>query len=258
MGVVTSIGGLAPAFLATGKTQRVLDWGPRKVFESLSNARGKFLTLPWGRNLTPRGDIGPCGWRLSVRPTILLNSVYPWEGWSKGWTFPLGNKVHPWGPSSPLGANFLPRGKLLLLKTDLWPFWQHCCKSWKKYKNLQRVSLTQRTVRMRFIKEGFNVELISTITCLLVSVMWWLVVNKSSFNSFRRRHFLRSDSVQRFAAKNIEAVASKICLTLEPSVSTYIHTFIGTYIHTYIHTLVHIYICPYSCSLALEHNRSIF
>jgi hypothetical protein len=27
----------------------------------------------------------------------VVESVYPW-GWTKGWTFPLGDKVHPWGP----------------------------------------------------------------------------------------------------------------------------------------------------------------
>jgi hypothetical protein len=30
--------------------------------------------------------------------------AHPWR-WTKGWTFPLGVQVHPWGQTSPLGAN---------------------------------------------------------------------------------------------------------------------------------------------------------
>jgi hypothetical protein len=53
-------------------------------------------------------------------------------GWTKEWTFPLrykvhGGQVHPWWPSSPLGANFTPSGKLILIKTGLWATWQLNC-----------------------------------------------------------------------------------------------------------------------------------
>jgi hypothetical protein len=32
---------------------------------------------------------------------------------------PTGYKVHPWWPKSPQGANFIPDGKLVFLKTGL-------------------------------------------------------------------------------------------------------------------------------------------
>jgi hypothetical protein len=54
--------------------------------------------------LSPRGEFCPLGWsyplgvKLSVRPSVLLNSreCSP-MGWTKGWTFPLGVKFTPGG-----------------------------------------------------------------------------------------------------------------------------------------------------------------
>jgi hypothetical protein len=34
----------------------------------------------------------------------------------EGVNIPLGDSVHTWGPSSSLGTNFIPGGKLMLLK----------------------------------------------------------------------------------------------------------------------------------------------
>jgi hypothetical protein len=61
------------------------------------------------------------GVKFSVRPSILLNSwVCSPLGMNKGWTFPLGDEFHPWGPTSPLGANHVVKnGPLLLLQPDM-------------------------------------------------------------------------------------------------------------------------------------------
>jgi hypothetical protein len=49
------------------------------------------------------------GFKFYVSPSILLNSrECSLLGVNKGVNIPLGDKFHPWGPSSPLGA----RGKL--------------------------------------------------------------------------------------------------------------------------------------------------
>jgi hypothetical protein len=54
---------------------------------------------------TPGGEI------LFAPPFFLtVESVHPF-GWTKGWTFPLGDKFHPWGTSSPLGVKFTPGGQ---------------------------------------------------------------------------------------------------------------------------------------------------
>jgi hypothetical protein len=81
---------------------------------------GQFLTSPLGRNLTPQGWSCPTwvklaqGVKLSPRgsgpffvPSFYVNirERSPLR-WMKGWTIPVGNKVHPWG------AKFTPRGKL--------------------------------------------------------------------------------------------------------------------------------------------------
>jgi hypothetical protein len=75
---------------------------------------GHFLISPPGAKFYPQGEVGPSprgelypqgprrlAWSLSIKgkrpsvcPFVLLNM------WTKGWTTPLGNKVHPWGPSS--------------------------------------------------------------------------------------------------------------------------------------------------------------
>jgi hypothetical protein len=54
----------------------------------------------------------PLGVKFSVRPSILLNSreCSP-LGWTKGWTFPLGDKFNPRGPSSPQGVKFTLGGQ---------------------------------------------------------------------------------------------------------------------------------------------------
>jgi hypothetical protein len=54
---------------------------------------------PPGVNFVPRGWSYPLGVKFSVRPSILLNSIECSPlGWTKGWSFPLGDIVHPWGP----------------------------------------------------------------------------------------------------------------------------------------------------------------
>jgi hypothetical protein len=74
-----------------------------------------FLTSPLGVNFDHQGKVVPQGLTLSpkvkfsVRPSILLNSreCSP-LGVNEGMNIPPGDKFHPWGPSSPLGANFTP------------------------------------------------------------------------------------------------------------------------------------------------------
>jgi hypothetical protein len=63
--------------------------------------RGKLW--PQGQSCPPVVNFVPLSWsyplgvKFFVRPSILLHSsVHPW-GWTKGWTFPLGDKWHPWG-----------------------------------------------------------------------------------------------------------------------------------------------------------------
>jgi hypothetical protein len=76
-----------------------------------------FLTSPLGANFDPRGEVVPQESTLSPWGEIMCSSfhsskqcVHPW-GWTKGWTFPLGDKVHPLGLNSPLGTNFIPGDK---------------------------------------------------------------------------------------------------------------------------------------------------
>jgi hypothetical protein len=67
--------------------------------------RGKIW--PPGVKLSLRGEFCPLGVKLSLGGEILclplhssaqyVNSVHP-RGWTKGWTSPLGNKFHAWGP----------------------------------------------------------------------------------------------------------------------------------------------------------------
>jgi hypothetical protein len=64
----------------------------RPVFDLTTRCE---LRPPWV-NFVPYGCTCPWVWRPSVRPSI--ESVHLW-GWTKGWTFPLGDKVHPWGPT---------------------------------------------------------------------------------------------------------------------------------------------------------------
>jgi hypothetical protein len=79
---------------------------------------------PQGWNLSPRSEVIPQGWRPSVCPFVLLNiSECSPLGWTKGWTTPPGNKVHTWGPSSPLGGkpHLDPGGQLMSFKTGVRP-----------------------------------------------------------------------------------------------------------------------------------------
>jgi hypothetical protein len=67
--------------------------------------------------LAPRCKIWPPGVNLSLMVKVLCSPIrFVTLFRTKAWAF----KVYPWGPSSPLGANFTPRGKLMLLKTGLW------------------------------------------------------------------------------------------------------------------------------------------
>jgi hypothetical protein len=77
--------------------------------------RGKLW--PRGAKLSPRGEVIPRGWNSPFAPTFFktLQSVHP-GGWTKGWTFSLGDKFHPWGPSSPLGTHHEPILRLLNLQ----------------------------------------------------------------------------------------------------------------------------------------------
>jgi hypothetical protein len=68
---------------------------------------------PQGRTLSPRGEVVPQGWTPSVRPSVLLNSREFFTPWGQ---------LCPQGPTSPLGANFTPGGKLMLLKSGLFAF----------------------------------------------------------------------------------------------------------------------------------------
>jgi hypothetical protein len=60
------------------------------------------------------GEVIPTGWSYPLFALLFFKQyikrgmhmyVYiPW-GWTKEWTFSVGIKVQPWGPSSHLGAN---------------------------------------------------------------------------------------------------------------------------------------------------------
>jgi hypothetical protein len=88
-------------------------------------ARGPFLTSPLRANIDPPpvtklfswGELCPLGVKLSLGGNPLFahrsSKAYPWVPSS-----PLGDKFHR-GSNSPLGANFTPGGKLILLKTGL-------------------------------------------------------------------------------------------------------------------------------------------
>jgi hypothetical protein len=64
----------------------------------------KIVKSAWAQrpilNFAPRGKLWPPGVKFSVRPSILLNSGECSPLWvnKRGWTFPLGDKFHPWGP----------------------------------------------------------------------------------------------------------------------------------------------------------------
>jgi hypothetical protein len=52
---------------------------------------------PQGRILSPLCEVIPWGWNSLFAPPFFLTaeSVHPW-GWTKGWTFPPGDKFHTW------------------------------------------------------------------------------------------------------------------------------------------------------------------
>jgi hypothetical protein len=62
---------------------------------------------PPGVILSPGGEIIPWGWNTLFAPPffLIVESAHPW-GWTKGWKFTLGDKFHPWGPSSPGGWSY--------------------------------------------------------------------------------------------------------------------------------------------------------
>jgi hypothetical protein len=79
----------------------ILNFNPR------GKLRGEFV--PQGWILSPRGEVICWGWNSLFVPPFFqtIPSVHAWEG-----TFSLGDKVHPWEPSSLLGAKFTPRGQV--------------------------------------------------------------------------------------------------------------------------------------------------
>jgi hypothetical protein len=85
----------------------VMRW-PWKVMRRL------FLISPWGLNVDPRGELCPLRSKTLCSPFRFskqyIESIYT-LGKNKGVNFPLGFKVHPWGPTSPLGANVTPWSK---------------------------------------------------------------------------------------------------------------------------------------------------
>jgi hypothetical protein len=77
--------------------------------------------LPPGLKFAPRGELGPTGWTLS--PTYGecspfcspagMNTLHCLEEWrGKQRISLLGDKVHSWGTTSPLGSKFAPRGEV--------------------------------------------------------------------------------------------------------------------------------------------------
>jgi hypothetical protein len=76
----------------------------------LIRLRPVFNNISWppGAKFAPRGELGPHGWTLSRRYWSFfrgwtLSNAYL-EEWTEG--------LHPWGITSPLGANFTPGGQL--------------------------------------------------------------------------------------------------------------------------------------------------
>jgi hypothetical protein len=76
--------------------------------------------------LAPSGNFVPWGWnyprgvKFSVSPSILLISreCSP-RGWTKEWTFPLGDKFHPWGTNLTPGGQVHPWGSGVKLRMAL-------------------------------------------------------------------------------------------------------------------------------------------
>jgi hypothetical protein len=84
-----------------------------KVQRPILNIARRVKLWPPRAKLSPRGKFCPLGVKLSPGgmkftfcPSILLNNreCSPLVV-NEGVTFPPGDKFHPWGPSSPLGAN---------------------------------------------------------------------------------------------------------------------------------------------------------
>jgi hypothetical protein len=78
--------------------------------------RAKFN--PQGWIYPPAIKLSPGGEDPLFSPSFFLKKkwVNPW-GWTIGCTFILGVKVRPWGPSSPLGPNFM----LIKNRPQKWP-----------------------------------------------------------------------------------------------------------------------------------------
>jgi hypothetical protein len=75
-----------------------------------SEAHSQLHTQEW--TLSLGGEVIPWWWNSLFAPPFfaIVESVHPW-GWTKGLTLPQGDKFHPWGPSSPLGAKLTPGGQ---------------------------------------------------------------------------------------------------------------------------------------------------
>jgi hypothetical protein len=118
---------LSPLFTTRGEHSLLFkNWRGEGITSSLGDKftpggqlRPWGTTSPLGSKFAPRGEVknGPQGCRPSVRLVILL---YIRECSHLGWTIPLGDKVNPWGPSSPLGENFPSGAQRILLKTGLY------------------------------------------------------------------------------------------------------------------------------------------
>jgi hypothetical protein len=101
------------------------------------DSRGEVVLQWW--ILSHGGENIPWGWNYLFAPPFYLTveSVLPW-GWTKGWTFPLEDKVQPWGPG-------------LKLKMVLWPC--STCSSWS-WSWWRRAARSWRCRRSRTSEEG--------------------------------------------------------------------------------------------------------
>jgi hypothetical protein len=90
--------------------------------------------------LSPRGELSPLGVKLSPGGETLCSPLHSFEQWRvftpggerRGEHFPRGQSS-PLGPSSLLGASFTPVGKLMLLKSGLWPRLSPSCSVLKSH-----------------------------------------------------------------------------------------------------------------------------
>jgi hypothetical protein len=121
-----------------------------------------FLTSPLGANFDPRGEDVPQCWILSPGGEILslplhsskqyIENVHPWGERRGDMTFPLGDKFHPWGPSSPLGAKFTLGAKVEVENGPL-ALVLRCISVWGGYQQFIRTCIGMCvTTRFRCVK----------------------------------------------------------------------------------------------------------